>query len=98
MGPQSHDNSGLGGGQFGVGPGGDDGQDAARGGQVLGREVAEEPGGDVLQGGADLVVTGLAGLAQADAGLVAGQDQAGGGQLGDRGLYLVRVKSRRKKA
>ncbi len=35
-------------GELGVGAGGDDGQDTARGGEIPGREVAEQPDGDVL--------------------------------------------------
>src|SRR5215471_3886468 len=71
---------------FGVGPLGDGAQDAARGGQVLGREVAEQPGGDLSERGADTAVPRLSRLGEPDTGPLAGQGahELRGGQLGDR--------------
>src|SRR5215470_1324783 len=60
-------------GYFGVGPLGDDSQNAARGGQVLGWEVAEQLGDDLVERGADTAVPRLSRLGKPDAGPLAGQ-------------------------
>src|SRR5215467_9695316 len=71
---------------FGVGPLGDGAQDAARDGQVLGREVAEEPKDDLVERGANTAIPRLSRLGEPDAGPLAGQGlhELRGSQLGDR--------------
>jgi hypothetical protein len=57
---------GLGAGQLGVCPGSDDGQHAPCGRQVVGREVAVQPGDGLIDGGADLAVQFLARIRELD--------------------------------